>query len=221
MSLLALTWNTHRHRLMQRDQLLLTGVLMLLASFLLLLSMVSASTQRHLEKNLQSMLGSDMVLSQFQALSPSQEQALRTRADAVSRTRLLDINLSNGERWEPVQLKLVDSHYPIQGRLSIAEVPGGDTASVPVGPREGELWVGSRLLSRLGLRVGQNVNVGAATLRISAILHHEPDRLLEGHSVKLRALAHENTLASSGPRVGRLAVSLSDRCRGATSAYHP
>ena len=197
MNQLTLAWNSYRYRMGQRDQLLLLGTLILLAAFLLLLSMIGAATQRHLEHNLQSMLGSDMVLAQFHALSPPQEQALRTHASLVSRTRLIDINLSNGEQWAPVQLKLVDNHYPVQGELSTATGPGDPARQTSQGPRDGEIWVGSRLLSRLQLRVGQDLLLGGVTLRISAVLLHEPDRLLEGHSVKLRALAHENSVAEA------------------------
>jgi putative ABC transport system permease protein len=42
--------------------------------------------------------------------------------------------------------------------------------------------------------VGDVLTIGGTTLHVSAILFHEPDRIMEGHSTVLRAMVHTRSL---------------------------
>jgi putative ABC transport system permease protein len=158
--------------------------------FLMTLTLTSASIQSYLAGNLDQMLGSDLVVESHSPLTERDRATLGTMAAGLSVTRLSDITLTHGDAWARVRLKLVDSAYPLQGNLQIGDTPVAVQRAVARGPGVGEIWLESRLAVQLQTRVGEVLSLGGTDLRISAILFHEPDRLLEGHSTMLRAMAH-------------------------------
>lgn len=172
---------------------LLTQTVLLL--FLLTLTLTSASIQGYLKDNLDQMLGSDLVVESHSPLTDAQADTLASMSDGMSKTALTDVTLTNGTNWERVQLKLVDSTYPLQGKLQIGNTPSDTQQPSSSGPPEGEIWLGARLAAKLDTQVGDTLALGNSQLRVGAILFHEPDRIMEGHSVAMRAMVH---LASVG-----------------------
>lgn len=162
--------------------------------FLMTLTLTSASIQSFLTDNLDQMLGSDLVIESHSPLTERDEAAFRSLAAGMSITQLVDITLTHKDEWARVQLKLVDDAYPLQGDLQIGDTPVATQRSVSRGPKVGEIWIDSRLAIKLGTQVGEIINIGGTDLELSAILFHEPDRIMEGHSVALRAMAHSKSL---------------------------
>jgi putative ABC transport system permease protein len=165
--------------------------------FLLTLTLTSASIQRYLAGNLDQMLGSDLVVESHVPLKRDDEAALRALAPRLSVTQLSDITLTHNGEWGRVRLKQVDDAYPLQGNLQIGDTPVATQRAVSQGPREGEIWLESRLATKLGTRVGDILTIGDIQLRLGAILFHEPDRIMEGHDTVLRAMVHSKSLAGA------------------------
>lgn len=168
-----------------------------LLMFLITLTLTSASIQKFLATNLDQMLGADLVVETHAPLADTQEATLRAMADGVSVTRLSGITLTHGDAWARVQLKSVDDHYPLEGTLKIADSPGALERSADRGPKGGEIWLGARLATKLQARVGDTLTIGDTPLKVSVILLHEPDRLMEGHNVDLRAMVHSGSLRAA------------------------
>lgn len=162
--------------------------------FLMTLTLTSASIQSYLADNLDQMLGSDLVIESHSQLTEGDEAAFRSLAAGVSVTQLADITLTHKDKWARVQLKLVDDAYPLQGNLQIGDTPVDTQRAVNRGPGTGEIWMDSRLAIKLGTQVGEIINIGGTDLRLSAILFHEPDRIMEGHSTTMRAMVHSQSL---------------------------
>ncbi|WP_293702819.1 MULTISPECIES: ABC transporter permease [unclassified Sphingopyxis] len=162
--------------------------------FLLTLTLTSASIQNYLADNLDQMLGSDLVVESHSPLTEDDEAAFRAMAGGLSVTQLADITLTHKDEWARVQLKLVDDAYPLQGNLQIGDTPVATQRAVSRGPNVGEIWIDSRLAVKLGTQVGDILTIGDVDLTLSAVLFHEPDRIMEGHSVAMRAMAHAKSL---------------------------
>lgn len=165
--------------------------------FLMTLTFTSGSIQHYLAENLNQLLGSDLVLESHTPLTSLQQSQLAALSSGVSKTSLNEIVLTNGERSERAQLKLVDDNYPLQGILQIGSGPAAQQVPSKQPPNIGEIWLGPRLATKLGLSVGDIMQFGNSTLRVAAILFHEPDRIMEGHSVALRAMVHERSVLAS------------------------
>ncbi len=188
------TWQ----QLLHADGRIIAVSQLLLLSCLLCLMMTIASIQASLQQNIEQLLGADMVISLTAELSPAQRQKLASMATGLSYARLHDITLTNNDKWQTGQIKLVDSAYPLQGELKIGQYLGHEGVSIGRGPQPNEIWLDSRFYQALGINIGDPVTIAGHTLVVSAILVHEPDRLLEGHSVAMRAMASiEGELASS------------------------
>jgi putative ABC transport system permease protein len=164
--------------------------------FLLTMTLTSASIQSYLADNLNQMLGSDLVIESHSPLKPDDAARLRNLSGGLSVTQLSDITLTHNQQWARVQLKLVDDAYPLQGNLQISDTPASPQTAVRAGPKVGEFWLESRLATRLQTKVGDVITLGGTRLRLGAILFHEPDRIMEGHSTTLRAMAHQASFAA-------------------------
>ena len=66
--------------------------------------------------------------------------------------------------------------YPLRGRLKISDAPFEPARETTALPGRGEAWLDSRLLARLGARVGGRVNVGATTFAVTQVLDYRPDQ---------------------------------------------
>lgn len=165
-----------------------------LLAFLLTLTLTSASIQRYLAINLDQMLGSDMVIESHTGLTEQNEATIKSMVSGVTKTTLTNITLTHGKNWARVQLKQVDDAYPLQGTLQIGDGPAAIQRPSARGPARGEIWLGSRLAVKLSASVGDSLALGGRAFRVGAILFHEPDRIMEGHSVALRAMVHAASL---------------------------
>ena len=80
------------------------------------------------------------------------------------------------ERNQLVAVKAVSEDYPLRGTLITGMEPFGRGAPVDDVPAPGEIWIDSRLFPSLGVRLGDTVEVGMASLKVTRVLVKEPDR---------------------------------------------
>ncbi|WNZ58242.1 hypothetical protein QT397_13175 [Microbulbifer sp. MKSA007] len=193
--LILLVWQLFRQQYHQADVRLIRWTQATLMFFILTLSLTSSSIQTYLANNLQQMLGSDLVISQNQALTDAQLSKLHQYARQLSVSQLVNVTLTNDHHWQAVQLKAVDDLYPVQGTVQVAFEADGQGQPLSHGPKSGEIWVDSRLFASLQLTLGQSLDIGHGQLKLTGLVQHEPDRLLEGHSVAMRALVHLDDLS--------------------------
>lgn len=194
MSMLKLTFENAVQDMRSSDGRISLATQTTLLAFLLTLTLTSASIQRYLATNLDQMLGSDMVIESHTGLSKQNEATIKSMVSGVAKTTLTNITLAHGKNWARVQLKQVDDAYPLQGTLKIGEAPAATERPTTHGPAQGDIWLGSRLAVKLAASVGDNLILEDRAFRVGAILFHEPDRIMEGHSVALRAMVHSASL---------------------------
>ena len=188
-----LSWQLFKQERQQSHQRFLRWTQTVLVVFVLTLSLSSDNIQRYLTQNLQNLLGADAVLSHRQALSRAQYQSLSEMSDRMSVTQQVTASLNYNDQWQQVWLKGVDQNYPLQGQLRTTEQPLTGAGSVvgegtDAGPQVGEIWLDGRLVNTLQVPLGAQLQLGQHTFVFSRILLHEPDRLMEGHSVQMRAM---------------------------------
>lgn len=77
--------------------------------------------------------------------------------------------------------KAIKGQYPLRGDLRISERPLTDApldtqGIIKIGPPpQGETWVSPRLLLKLNVAIGDNIEVGDTILKITGLITHEPD----------------------------------------------
>ncbi len=136
--------------------------------------------QGGLQRDARQLLGGDVVLSSDLVTPPAfleQARALGLQAGTtITFPTMARATDGQGGASKLVALKVVEPGYPLRGRLGIAETPGGPVVPQRAIPAPGEVWVDAPLLDALGLRMGDAVLLGDATLRITRIIVIEPDR---------------------------------------------
>ena len=81
-----------------------------------------------------------------------------------------------GESNTLAAVRAVSHNYPLRGRMKTAERLLGLVTQIDATPGPGEAWAASRLLARLGVDAGADVEVGRTTLRITRVLEFRPDQ---------------------------------------------
>lgn len=173
---------------------MLTQIMLIL--FLSTLSLTSASVQQYLDGNLNNMLGADISVSGSRPISATDENLLAEQAISIAKVQLIPLAISLRGETIPVQLKITDDSYPLQGSLKIgASENQSDQKTIEHGPPPGEIWLGTRASVKIKANIGDRIAIGEQTFLFSAIIYHEPDRLMEGHSVAMRALINTASLS--------------------------
>ncbi len=96
-------------------------------------------------------------------------------------------------------IKGVTPEYPLRGTLGLRGEPDRvEMIRSAHGPDSGQAWVDKRLLTTLGLRLGDRLDIGEISLNLEAVLEYEPDRGGQFFSFSPRILAHRADVEASG-----------------------
>ena len=102
-------------------------------------------------------------------------------------------------RSQLVSVKAVGADYPLRGQLSVTATPFESGSPVGKGPKKGEVWVESRLISALDILRGDSVEIGLASFEVAQILSSEPDRAVGFESAAgPRVMMNISDVASTG-----------------------
>ena len=96
-----------------------------------------------------------------------------------------------------VALKVVEPGYPLRGNLRIADQAGAPDVLTRDIPAPGEAWIDAPLLDAVGLKMGDPLLLGDASLRIAKIIVNEPDRGGGFMSFSPRVMINRADLAST------------------------
>jgi putative ABC transport system permease protein len=92
----------------------------------------------------------------------------------------------------------VNTGYPLRGTVRIADALFGDQREAVGVPPAGEVWADGSLLARVGANVGDMLDVGEASLRISAVVTYRPDQSIGFASLAPTLLMNDADIPASG-----------------------
>lgn len=144
------------------------------------------------------LLGADLVVSADHALPERYLHEADKRKLKTTHTIEFPSMIIRGEASQLAEIKAVGEGFPLRGELTIVEgeaVPGKQAKGIP---QPGTVWVEPRLANILGAAVGDTVEVGERTFKISAILSHEPSRGGDMFGFAPRLMMSASDVASTG-----------------------
>jgi len=157
-----------------------------------LLSLLGDRLERGLLRESASVLGADMVLS---SQRPIQDLRQRQAAEAgLTSTSVIQFPsmISVGDDMMLSSVRIVQSPYPLRGQIQTRPAQETDI------PEPGHTWVEARVMSQLGLSLGDTIELGYTELIVNAELISSPDRGSGFRSFSPQILVNEADLDASG-----------------------
>lgn len=121
-------------------------------------------------------LGADRVIGSSDPIAPdiivkAKELGLR-RAETLAFLSMV----FSADRAQLCTVKAVDASYPLRGKLIVSDEPFINGYVADHGPGPGEVWLESRLLPSLDVKLGDTIDIGVANFVLTRVLIKEPDR---------------------------------------------
>ncbi|WP_369940174.1 ABC transporter permease [Xanthomonas medicagonis] len=103
--------------------------------------------------------------------------AAEAQRRGLRHTRLVSFPsvLFHGDASQMANIKAVADGYPLRGELLVARDTAGAGGERAGAPPRGQAYADPRLLEALGLKLGDDLEFGAGTLRVTRVLRAEPD----------------------------------------------
>ena len=179
-------------------ELRLIGIAILIAvACLTSVAFFTDRVKRATESQASELLAADLVLVSSKKIDEIYIEQARKLNLRYSRNESFRSVALKDERLALAEVKAVDRRYPIRGRLRVADALFGAESATDKVPEPGAVWLDSRLLQSLQAQPGDNIGLGAATLRITKILTYEPDRGGDLFNIAPRLLMNRADLPAS------------------------
>ena len=132
-------------------------------------------------------LGADLILGGSTPATPAQVDAGKALKLDHSQIVIFSSVVATDNGIQLASVKAVDAAYPLRGELKSAPAPY-EAETVGGEPQPGEAWAEARILVALNLKVGDSIDVGSKTLKLTRVLTYEPDRAGNFYSLTPRVM---------------------------------
>ena len=154
--------------------------------------------RQSLTREAHQLLGADLaMLADHEWPQPLRDEIARQGLQRAESTGFTSMARAR-DQAQLVAVKAVSYGYPLRGKLRVAaglNLPDAETGAVP---QPGSIWIDERLALALSLVVGDTLELGASTLRVSAILTLEPDRGVSFFNLAPRLMMHLDDIPATG-----------------------
>jgi putative ABC transport system permease protein len=142
-------------------------------------------------------LGADLVVEGSSPAKPEQIQAGEALKLDHAQIVVFSTVIATDAGIQLSSIKAVDGAYPLRGELKSAD-DLYQPEEVSRGPAPGEAWAESRLFPAVDLKVGDDIDVGSKTLKLTRVLTYEPDRAGNFYSLTPRVMINMADLQATG-----------------------
>jgi putative ABC transport system permease protein len=158
-------------------------------------------------------LGADLILSGSTPAKPEQIEAGTALKLDHSQIVIFSSVVATDNGIQLASVKAVDAAYPLRGELKSADAPYQPEVTGSE-PQPGEAWAEARVLVALNLKVGDSIDVGSTTLKLTRVLTYEPDRAGNFYSLTPRVMINMADLEATKVVQPGSRVSFRDLWRG-------
>jgi len=144
-----------------------------------------------------ALVGGDRVISAPEPINEQIVKIARKNSTITTETITFYSMVSSADNLMLSSIKAVTKHYPLLGTLKISTSLDSQAMVTQQLPEPGNIWLESRALVQLGVAVGSDITVGNLTLKVSAVLRDEPDRIADGFAFAPRALINMQDVANT------------------------
>ena len=154
--------------------------------------------ERGLQMQSAELIAGDLVISSGRGeVNDHITDALANNFRVTTTQQFRSVVLAN-EGLQLAEVKAVAEGYPLRGVMRISDTAFGDDEATTGIPARGELWVESRLLQLLDLKLGDSVQLGNSSFTLRKLIRYEPDRAGDLFSVAPRVMMNSADLDATG-----------------------
>ncbi len=162
----------------------------------------SDRVQLALSRQGNQLLGADLIILSDRTLPIHYQDEAKRLGLSVSTSLKFPSMASRGDISLLSEIKAVTPGYPLRGELRITEDFGevAEPADRVAGsiPERGTVWVDDKLMARLSLKRGDEIEIGDSRLKVVARITQEPDHSIGFINLGPRILIHADDLPATG-----------------------
>jgi putative ABC transport system permease protein len=162
--------------LRSREMRVLAMALMVAVGALTAVGFFTDRVDRAMGQRATTLIGADLVLESDDPIPSDWVERARSEGLSTSGFVTFPTVVVTDAGSELTSVKAVGEGYPLRGELLLADNPYGEDRAARGVPEPGTAWLDPRLFARLGVAVGDRIQVGQRELRIAASIAQEPDR---------------------------------------------
>lgn len=156
----------------------LTIIFAAIALAVLTVFSLSSITERiglNIDQKTSDFIAADRRLSSNHAFQPEVLSKASDFGLATAKMLYFDSMLFANDELVLSSVKATTAGYPLRGKLVIKSSLAGEEYEVAAGPTSGNVWLSEGLFYSLGVKVGDEVELGAGVFTVSKVLVTEPD----------------------------------------------
>jgi putative ABC transport system permease protein len=126
-----------------------------------------------------ALLGADIIVESSQPANNEWVEHAKSKGLLQSKMIKFSSMVYAGEEMHLAAVKAVEKNYPLRGQLDVSQIPfainEADIKRAEFAPSPGEVWIDSRLLPQLKIKLGDKLSVGELELSVTQVLIREPE----------------------------------------------
>jgi putative ABC transport system permease protein len=195
MNLLHLSLNLLRRDWRAGEWRVLLLALVLAVGSLATVGLFADRVRQALQQEATSLIGADLRITSTRPLPSVYRKSTQARGLSAVESRSFPSMVAFREKTLLSEIQAVEMGYPLRGKITIAD--GNEHVAQGI-PSRGTVWADDRLLRRLELRVGDEVNIGAQRFKVAARIVKDIDQSIGFSSFAPRVLMNDDDLAATG-----------------------
>lgn len=150
-----------------------------------------------LQSDARQLFGGDLEVDSQEVLAPEVLAWMQSRGTVSRLVELRTMLRAEDGRAQLIELQSADERYPLYGEVALSPAMPLAAALAPTAGRFGAA-VDASLAQRLGLAVGNRVDVGQISLTVTALITRQPDRSLQADWGAAPVLVSDLALQATG-----------------------
>ncbi|MGB9429677.1 MAG: FtsX-like permease family protein [Gammaproteobacteria bacterium] len=143
-------------------------------------------------------LAADLVLSSGEPLTSRYAQTAHAAGARTARVMDFPTVLFNGSNTVLADIHAVSEDYPLRGQVRVSARAFGPSHITHEIPAAGTVWAEPRVLTTLGLKVGDTVHIGKLDVRIASVIAYLPDGGFGFTSLAPKVLLNDADIPATG-----------------------
>lgn len=184
----------------ERDVRVVLVALVIAVATVATIALFASQLQRTLVTSASSFLAADRQLEAENGRPVPGEWLEEARDRGLETGQMIEFStmVFGNDRFQLVSVKAVSNEYPLRGQIEFQQQPAAPRVMRNEGPGPGEVWLNPRLLRLLDVSVGDSLEIGNRSLRITGLLVREPDGGFRLSSLAPRLMMHADDVDSTG-----------------------